>query len=470
MVIDWSQAQAAVIGSALIDAACVPLILSEMRPEDFSGPFLTVFRTLQNLSREQTLIDPVVILARVGSDYEPLFHDLMDRTPTAANVKSYIRICKEQSRLRAVRELGEKLAEAGTLEDARETIQKAAAATMEVAANTTYTAAEMAADWINSVNAQEKPDYITTGIGCLDSTVHTVKGNYHVIGGFTGFGKSTLAIQIAWHMAQTRRVGYFSNEVTRQELLDRLMTSVSGVDAESVKTRDLNDDAMTATGRAAGQLFKAQLAREEAAGMTVDDIRAKTLEKGYEVIFVDYLQNVMPPRQNYDRFRGVAEISRGFQAMAHTLGVVVIAMSQLTDQISDDEFIPTPTLSTLRESRQIGMDADAVIFVHEPLQRRYPRFCVLDVAKNRSGKQDRFFLAFDAPRQRFLPPTPEETRIWKEIMHKRRALKAEELAEIKAEMEAQRQAAQMRTMANEQKKRHQKKYSGEQMAMEEVAR
>ena len=117
-----------------------------------------------------------------------------------------------------------------------------------------------------------------------------------------------------------------------------------------------------------------------------------------------------------------------------------------------------------------NLDADAVIFVHEPLQRRYPRFCVLDVAKNRSGKQDRFFLAFDAPRQRFLPPTPEETRIWKEIMHKRRALKAEELAEIKAEMEAQRQAAQMRTMANEQKKRHQKKYSGEQTAMEEVAR
>ena len=95
MVIDWSEAQTAVIGSALIDAACVPLILAEMRPEDFNGPFLTVFRVISELAAEQTPVDPVVILARVGKDYESFLRDLLDLTPTAANVKAYIRICKE---------------------------------------------------------------------------------------------------------------------------------------------------------------------------------------------------------------------------------------------------------------------------------------------------------------------------------------------------------------------------------------
>ena len=462
MVNDWSQAQHAVIGSALIDTRCIPHILAEMRSEDFSGPCRTAFDAIRQLTAEQTPVDPVTLLSRIGTDYKDWTVELIDRTPTAANVNSYIQICKEQSRLRMLRDLGERLAGAATLEDARETLNKAAAASLEISKNTTYTAQEMAADWINSVGQEIKPDYITSGIGCLDSTVHTVAGNYHVIGGFTGFGKSTLAIQIALHMAKTRKVGYFSNEVTRQETLDRLITAASGVDAESVKTRELDDGQMTATARAAGELFKSKIAREEAAGMTVEDIRAKTMEKGYEVIFVDYLQNVMPPKQNYDRFRGVAEISRGLQILAHTLGVVVFAMSQLTDQNSDDEFIPTPTLVTLRESKQIGMDADAVIFVHEPLQRRYPRFCVLDVAKNRSGKQDRFFIAFDAPRQRFVAPTVEETRIWTEVMHKRRALKAEELAKIKEDMKERREADQNRTLGKEQRKRLNKKYSGEQ--------
>lgn len=470
MAVDWAEAQHAVIGAALIDPRCVPEILAEMRPEDFSGPCQTAFNAIRQISAEQTPVDPVVLLSRLGQDYKGWIFELIDRTPTAANVKAYIRICKEQSRLRLLRDLGEQLAAAPSLDDARALLNKAAAVSLETSRNTTYTAQEMAADWINSINAREKPDYITTGIGCLDSEIHTVKGNYHVIAGFTGNGKSVLGLQIAWYMAQTRRVGYFSNEVTKPEVLDRIMTAASGVNAASIKSRELGDEEMKATGRAASEMFKANFAREEAAGMTVEDIRAKTLQKGYEVVFVDYLQNVLPPTsRNSDRFQGVGEVSRGLQAMAHALGVVVIAMSQLSRQRDDEDFRPVPPLSSLRESGQIEQDADAVIFVHEPMQRQYQRFAILDIAKNRSGRQNRFFIRFEAEHQRFVAPSVEEYAIWSEVMHKRRALKADELAELKAEMEARRAADQKRALENEAKKRYKAKADGgEQMQMEEA--
>ena len=223
---------------------------------------------------------------------------------------------------------------------------------------------------------------------------------------------------------------------------------------------------MRTTSRAAGEIFalKENLTYEPASGFTVDDIRAVTLQYGYEVIFVDYLQSVaIPAHVRGERFQGVAEISRSLQQLAYSLGVVVFAMSQLTDQTTDDDFLPVPTLSNLRESRQIGMDADAVVFVHAPMRKAMPRFHVLDVAKNRSGRTERFFIDFDGARQRFEAPSPLDYRLWGEIMRKRRMLKAEERDAIKAEHEADIK----RRLEKEQRKRHAKEKSGgEQISME----
>ena len=244
----------------------------------------------------------------------------------------------------------------------------------------------------------------------------------------------------------------------------------SGADSEHVQSRELNAEEMTSTGRAAGEIFalKENLAYEPAGGFTVDDIRAVTLQYGYEVIFVDYLQSVaIPPYVRGERFQGVAEISRSLQQLAYSLGVVVFAMSQLTDQTTDDEFLPVPTLSNLRESRQIGMDADAVIFIHAPLRKPMPRLHVLDVAKNRSGRTERFFIDFDGSHQKFIAPAPLDYRIWAETVKKRRILKAEERDAIRAEHDA----AAKKALEREQRKRHDKaKDGGEQIAMEEVAK
>ena len=470
MAVKWADAQAAVIGAALIEPRCVPEILADMRPEDCQGVCLRFFEAFRDLSAAQTPVDAVTVIDRIGPQYAETARQLMDATPTAANLRAYIRLCKEQARLRTLQSLGAELAGAATLEDARELMQKAAAISLDAGTRDRATAIELAADWINAVNSDVKPEFITSGIGCIDQVVHTVPGNYHVIAGYTSHGKSTLALQIAQHIAQTKKVGYFSLELKRSEFRDKLIAMKSGADSEHVQSRELNAEEMTSTGRAAGEIFalKENLAYEPAGGFTVDDIRAVTLQYGYEVIFVDYLQSVaIPPYVRGERFQGVAEISRSLQQLAYSLGVVVFAMSQLTDQTTDDEFLPVPTLSNLRESRQIGMDADAVIFIHAPLRKPMPRLHVLDVAKNRSGRTERFFIDFDGSHQKFIAPAPLDYRIWAETVKKRRILKAEERDAIRAEHDA----AAKKALEREQRKRHDKaKDGGEQIAMEEVAK
>jgi len=468
MAVSWGEAQAAVIGAGLIDAGCVPLILAEMRPSDFNGACLSFFEAFRALTAEHTPIDPVVVTGRLGPEYRAAAKELMDATPTSANVAAYIKICKEQSRLRLLRDIGADLAQALTLADAKDLMQKAAAVSLETGTRDRATAMELAADWINAINAKEKPEFITSGIGCLDQVIHTVPGNYHIIAGYTSHGKSTLALQIAQHIAKTRKVGYFSLELKRSEFRDKLIAMKSGADSEHVQSRELTEEELHTTGRAAGEIFalKENLTYEPASGFTVDDIRAVTLQYEYEVIFVDYLQSVaIPAHVRGERFQGVAEISRSLQQLAYSLGVVVFAMSQLTDQTNDDDFLPVPTLSNLRESRQIGMDADAVVFVHAPMRKPMPRLHVLDIAKNRSGRTERFFVDFDGARQRFEAPSPLDYRLWGEIMRKRRMLKAEERDAIKAEREAD----VKRRLEKEQRKRHEaERRGGEQISMEEV--
>lgn len=460
MAVDWSQAQAAVIGSALIDARCVPEILAEMRPEDFSGPCLTLFEAIRALSAERTPIDAVVVLAKVGPAYKETVRDLIEQTPTTANLRAYIRLCREQSRLQLLRRAGAELAGAVTLEEARDCLARAAGVSLDTGKQTSYSGMELAAEWINEINAGAKPEYVTTGIGALDSTVRTVRGNFHIIAGYTSHGKSAFALQLAWSIAQTRSVGFFSYETLRPEFLHRLISMISGTDYDRVKSEDLSAEELNACTRAAGELFNSKLNYEDAAGMTVDDIRAKTLQHGYEVIFVDYLQKVQPPaKRRRDRFEDVTEISSGLQTLAHNLNVVVFALSQLSRARDEGDWIPPPPLASLRESGQIEQDADAVIFVHAPLRRSMPRFRVLDVAKNRTGRIERFFIAFRGELQRFDAPTTADYRIWSETMRKRRPLTAEERRALEDAAEEKQKRALDREM---EKRRAKKRDRGEQ--------
>lgn len=464
MAVSWHDAQAAVIGAALIDARCVPEILADMRPDDFSGEFRSFFDAIAALTAEQTPVDAVTVLAKLGPAYEETARALIDLTPTASNVRAYIKTCREQARLRLLQGIGAELADAQTLEQARELMSRAAETSMESGRAESVSPMELATMWINSLNEAKKPEFIQSGLGCLDSVVHTRPGHMHIIAGKTSHGKSALAIQIAWNIAQQRKVGYFSNEMPAEDFDERLIAMLSPANHGRVRARELSGDELQASGRAAGNISRAGLWYEPAAGMTVDDIRARTLQRGYAVIFVDYLQLVRYPKRGASNYEAVSEISKALATMARTLNIVVFAMSQLSRQDDGSTFEPVPPLSSLRESGQLEQDAESVIFVHAPMRLAYQRFRILDVAKNRSGPVDRFFINFDGKVQQFSAPSAAEYRLWSEVVRKRRVLTAEERREIEdaAEEKIKRQ------LEKEQQKRHRaEREGGEQMKMKE---
>lgn len=455
MAVTWSQAQAAVIGSALIDARCVPEILADMRADDFTGEFRSFFDAMSALTAEQTPVDPVTVLSKLGPAYEETARALMELTPTSANLRSYIKVCREQARLRLLQTIGAQLAGAVTLEEAREIMGRAAEISMENGRQQTVSPQELGLMWIEKINAKEKPKSIGTGFGSLDSVIRARPGQFHIIAGKTSHGKSALALQIAWNMAQTHKVGYFSNEMPVGDFDDRLISLTSGEDHGRVQSIDLDEDGVQSTCRAAADITKRGLHYEPASGMTVDDIRARTLQRGYEIIFVDYLQLVhYPSKGRVDNFTAVGEISKALAIMARTINILVFATSQLSRQNDGTDFEPVPPLSSLRESGQLEQDAETVTFVHAPLRQAMPRFRVLDVAKNRSGPIGRFFIDFAVSQQRFAAPSAEDYRLWKETMHKRKMLTAEERREIEAEAKAEAEENMRRRLENEQRKRH----------------
>lgn len=405
----WTEAQAAVIGAALIDAACVPEILSDMRPEDFSGECRRFYEAFAALSAEGRPIDVVTVVNAIGPAYRDAAMTMMQLTPTSANLSAWIAVCKEQSRLRLLRDCGEQLRGAATLADARESVAAAAEISLETGRRTGYTAAECVTEWFDAINRDEKPEYIDTGIECLNTSLMITPGNFIVVAGYTASGKTALALQMALAVSQTRKVGFFTFEMSRQELTERLISHVSRVDYRRVQRRELSQEEVQYCTQAAAKIYKADLSFEECSGFTVEDIRARTLRQGYTAVFVDYLQHVEAADRRVDAFRRVSEVSMGLKRLAQQHGIPVFAMSQLSRaEKSTEEFVAFPQLRDLRESGQIEQDANAVLFVHAPFPRTMREFRTLHIAKNRKNETDSFHFTFLGAAQTFRPPSDRE--------------------------------------------------------------
>ena len=416
----WTYAQRSVIGSMLIDPACVPVVLPEMRAEDFGDTLGKIFTTISQRAAKNAPVDPVTILHRMGdpADIKPLLVDLMQTTPTAANVREYVRICKEEARLQLMHRAGSSMMTATTLEEARKLLNDAAAVSLESQARSSVSAAQAVMGWYEDYTNGKQPEYIRCGIDCLDNYIHTVAGNFHVIAGYPSHGKSAIAIQMAYGMSEHKRVGFFAYETSAEEWAERIITHVSGVNYSHIQKRDVPKDAAKAVTDACGRIYGRTLFYEQASGMTVDDIRATCLRQKYDVIFVDYLQLVNAPTSaKYGRVQAVTEISLGLRGMASQFGIVVFALSQLSrPQKTAGEFIPVPSLADLRESGQIEQDANAVIMVHAPYKTSEPQMRVLDIAKNRNGETKLFYADFDGGAQRFNEPSEKNYSRYRQLM------------------------------------------------------
>ena len=409
-----NSAEASVIGSMLIEPKCVPELMQELTAEDFTdGTLRLYFETIRRNFLQRIPLDIVTVVSSLGVGEEAQNRhaakmvDLMTMTPTAANCLYYARIIRDRRQLRQIQAACAAAAQGKTLEDARELLTKAAGLLVQKQADRDKGYGDLIAELVSRQDKTE-PDYLDWGIPALNEKLHAGPGRFVILGADSSVGKTALALQFALQISKRKRVGFFSYETTLADATDRLIANDADVSLGRLKGKHLTDEEMDAIMEAGERSSKRQLRVMETARYTVEDIRAKTIARGFQVIFVDYVQ--MIPTRKKDRYEAVTEISIGLHALAQELGVTVIGLSQVTVPETDKKgrrrYI---SKEDLRESRQLKQDADVILLLDlvDPVDRNGYR--VLQIEKNRDGPLAHMVLSFDPSRMRFSYVEPPES-------------------------------------------------------------
>lgn len=389
----WTDAQYSVLGSALIEPKVVPQIMAETTEADFSGPCLTVYTAIREAFNSGFPVDVVSVAAKLGPEYKSFLVQLMEITPTAANIGRYIALCREQARVLACREIGKDLAECNTTQDVRALLEQA---TSLVAASQTKRTVNMNDALKRFFERAEKPrKYMSWPIKELESELRVGPGKFIVLGAEPSVGKTAFALQCAWHWAAAGKVGFFSFETDPDTLFDRLISSFTGIPIDRIQTNKVSKREWDTICQATQAISQRKLDLIPAAGMTVADIRAESMAAGYKVIVVDYLQIVTS--KGGSRYEQVTNISIDLHTMAQSLGIVVLALAQLSRSDGDR----APRNSDLRESGQIEQDADLIIMLQLSNQSCPEGPRKLYATKNKEGRLFQMVVRFDGRYQTF---------------------------------------------------------------------
>ena len=253
---------------------------------------------------------------------------------------------------------------------------------------------------------------VPTGFKKLDAKLAGLSpSNLVIIAARPGIGKTTFALNIASHLCleEKKTVGFFSLEMSKEELVDRLLVMEAGIDSWKLKTGRLNDEEMTRLTQAYGRLADASLFIDDTPGLSITEMRTKArklqMEKKLDLIIMDYLQLATPGRRAESRVIEVSYISQGLKNLARELQVPVIALSQLSRSV-EQRGEKKPQLSDLRDSGAIEQDADIVMFIYrvdedDDLLPEGKRVIKLSLAKHRSGSTGEIDLMFKANELKF---------------------------------------------------------------------
>ena len=402
------------IGCLCIEPEKLPAkIFEALRPEDFGDAALRhLFEAGRALWLESAALDAVTLLHRAGEGYEELIREAMAATPTTANWREYAGIVRENAQLREIQSCALRMLHATTAEDARQSLAAAQGLLAENRRGRRVTLADaMTAFMARVMEEHKKPEFVDWGIDYMTDTLDTELGDFVVIGGYPSAGKTLLALQLAHVIAKKYRVGFFSLETREKKLTNRLVSHVSGIPLRTIKHESYTAKDLRKLMTAAEQLYALPFTIEEAAGDTVEEIRAKTLAGRYQVIFLDYLQLVN--EHGGSRYEIVTETSRKLHTLAQELGVLVVALAQLQrpDKGPKDGKPVPPGMSSLKESGQIEQDADAILLLYPENPNEKGSDRILKVGKNKEGEPIKpCTLAFHGAVQTFEELFPDRPR------------------------------------------------------------
>ena len=409
------EAEQAVLGSMLIDSRCVPEVIDQLRPDDFYlRQNREIYEAIYSMFNYSMTIDPVTVLENMKKNgtYDEAGSrgyvlQLMDTTPTAANVKEYVSILKDKTLLRRVAETAGELTaqiQQGTetgqdmLEMAEQRIyairQGRAARGLTPISQVVIEAYER----LNELAASDSAiPGLSTGLVDLDRAISGLnKSDLILLAARPGMGKTSMALNILLEAGKKsgKNAVFFSLEMSREQLALRLISSECVVDNKKLVTGKLTDEDWEKVAAAADSLNQSKILIDDDSTVTVADINAKCRRvDNLGLVVIDYLQLMQSAggkaRSGDNRQQIVSDISRSLKIMAKELNVPVLCLSQLS-RANESRTDKRPMLSDLRESGAIEQDADIVMFLYREgyynKDTENPNLAECIIAKNRHGE------------------------------------------------------------------------------------
>ncbi|WP_295917482.1 replicative DNA helicase [Anaerovibrio lipolyticus] len=426
------DAEQAVLGAMLIKKEAIAEVAQILRPEDFyRDAHKIVYEAMLNLFNKNEPADIVTVsdylnnenlMEKVGG--VTFITALANTVPTAANVTYHAKIVREKADLRNLINTATDIAGMAyeSSDDVADVIDKSEKMIMEVANRQNVSAftpmRDIVMETFDKINVLYESKGGLTGIPCgftdLDKLTSGLQpSDLILVAARPSMGKTAFTLNIGAHVAlkEHKNVAFFSLEMSKQQLVQRMLCSEGGIDSQKLRKGELDKTDWSKLVNVANKVAEAPLYIDDTAGITVMELRSKArrlkAEKGLDLIIIDYLQ-LMQGRTGKgatdNRQQEISEISRSLKAVARELNVPVIALSQLSRSVESRQ-IKRPMLSDLRESGSLEQDADIVMFLYredyydpETVNKNITEVIV---AKHRNGPVDTVKMFFKKEFTRF---------------------------------------------------------------------
>lgn len=425
------DAEMSLLGAILIDEEVLATASEQVNARDFYDKrHAVIYQAMMRLYEHHKPVDLLTLTDELnkkkaletigGSEYLTI---LTTYVPTAAHAEAYAEMVALKAVRRRLIKASAEISELGYDEDTtmQELLQRAEAELFAVSDQTLKqdlvsieTILTESFDRMEELHRNKGAlRGIATGYRDLDTmTAGLQRSDLVILAARPAMGKTTLVTNLAYNVATIAKqpVLFFSLEMSKEQLVDRMLADASGVDAWNIRTGNLSDDDFSKLSEAMGELAEAPIYIDDTPGLSVLEMRTKARRAAHEtplgLIIVDYLQLMQSSgRSDGNRVQEVSEISRGLKLIARELNVPLVALSQLSRSV-ESRNPQVPQLADLRESGSIEQDADIVMFIYREAyynpETERENITDLIIAKHRNGPVGKVELYFHPERLRFM--------------------------------------------------------------------
>ncbi len=382
------EAEQAVLGSILIDPSCITQVLIIVKPDYFYLPqHKAIFTIMQEIDALGGKIDPLIILEKLKQ--EKIYDDaggkqylfqLTQIVPSTENVEEYSVIIREKYHIRTLINVSKRIIDEASssaepadtlLESAEQQIydirqgrvSKGPTKIGDIIVNEVY-------DKLQKLSSADRDKYkgFTTGFTDLDKAITGLnRSDLLIIGARPAMGKTSLALNLARNTAMMgkKKVLFFSLEMTKEQLAQRVLSTEARVESTKMRTGNISGDEWAKLATATALLSNCELYFDDTSNMTVSEMKSRIRRlRDVDAVFVDYLQLMKSGTRVESRVQEVSEITRNLKLMAKDLNIPVVVLAQLARTTEGRGKSHKPQLSDLRESGSIEQDADIVIMLY----------------------------------------------------------------------------------------------------------